>query len=87
MHFGSWDSNKEWTCSMPENEDICGICLGEGWLAVATDRRVVRIFTVGGVQKQIFCVPGPVVAVAAKLDLLVVVYHDGMGEMINLLTV
>lgn len=56
------------------------LCLGEDWLAVATDRRLVRIFSICGIQKQIFSLPGPVVTMAGYRDLLLVVYHNGLGK-------
>jgi len=56
------------------------LCLGEDWLAVATDRRHVRIFSISGIQKQIFSLPGPVVTMAAHRDMLIVVYHNGLGK-------
>ncbi|KAJ8308558.1 hypothetical protein KUTeg_013432 [Tegillarca granosa] len=79
MHFGSWDSSKEWTISLPDNEEIQAITIGEGWIAIATDSRMVRIITVGGIQKQIFSIAGPVVCMAAHSNQLLVVYHRGTG--------
>ena len=55
------------------------ICIGDGWVAVATDKRQVRIFTVGGVQKEVFSLPGPAVTMAAFGSQLMVVYHSGLG--------
>ncbi|KAK3588743.1 hypothetical protein CHS0354_024221 [Potamilus streckersoni] len=79
MHFGSWDSNKEWTVSMPDEEEIQAITLGEGWVAVATDKRNVRLFTISGIQRDILSISGPVVCMAAHGNQLVVIYHSGMG--------
>ncbi|KAJ8309582.1 hypothetical protein KUTeg_014456 [Tegillarca granosa] len=79
MHFGSWDSSKEWTISLPDNEEIQAITIGESWIAIATDSRTVRIITVGGIQKQIFSIAGPVVCMAAHSNQLLVVYHRGTG--------
>lgn len=55
------------------------LCIGAGWLAVATDRRLVRLFTVTGVQREMFSIPGPVVAMAGQGELLMLVYHQGPG--------
>ncbi|KAL3873463.1 hypothetical protein ACJMK2_036576 [Sinanodonta woodiana] len=79
MHFGSWDSNKEWTVSMPDEEEIQAIVLGESWVAVATDKRNVRLFTISGIQRDILSIPGPVVCMAAHGNQLVIIYHSGMG--------
>lgn len=77
IHFGSWDANKEWTVDMPKDEEIEAICLGQGWAACATTALLVRVFTVGGVQKEIFSLPGPVVSMAGHGEQLMVVYHRG----------
>lgn len=77
LHFSSWDSSKEWMVDMPENEDIEALCLGQGWAAAATGALLLRLFTIGGVQKEIFSLPGPVVSMAGHGEQLLIVYHRG----------
>ncbi|NXN71803.1 WDHD1 protein, partial [Himantopus himantopus] len=77
IHFSSWDANKEWTVDMPKDEDVEAICLGQGWAACATSALLVRVFTVGGVQKEIFSLPGPVVSMAGHGEQLMIIYHRG----------
>ncbi|KFW81171.1 WD repeat and HMG-box DNA-binding protein 1 [Phalacrocorax carbo] len=79
IHFSSWDANKEWTVDMPKDEDIEAVCLGQGWAACATSALLVRVFTVGGVQKEIFSLPGPVVSMAGHGEQLMIMYHRGTG--------
>ncbi|KFV98104.1 PREDICTED: WD repeat and HMG-box DNA-binding protein 1 [Eurypyga helias] len=79
IHFSSWDANKEWTVDMPKDEDIEALCLGQGWAACATSALLVRVFTVGGVQKEIFSLPGPVVSMAGHGEQLMIIYHRGTG--------
>eukprot|EP00070_Physeter_catodon_P007538 XP_007116223.2 WD repeat and HMG-box DNA-binding protein 1 isoform X2 [Physeter catodon] len=79
LHFSSWDSSKEWIVDMPQNENIETICLGQGWAAAATSALLLRLFTIGGVQKEVFSLPGPVVSVAGHGEQLVIVYHRGTG--------
>ncbi|KAJ7420248.1 WD repeat and HMG-box DNA-binding protein 1 [Willisornis vidua] len=79
IHFSSWDANKEWTVDMPKEEDIEAICLGQGWAACATSALLVRVFTVGGVQREIFSLPGPVVSMAGHGEQLMIIYHRGTG--------
>ncbi|XP_077180147.1 WD repeat and HMG-box DNA-binding protein 1 [Paroedura picta] len=79
IHFNSWDSNKEWTVDMLQDEDVEAICLGQGWAACATSTLLIRVFTVGGVQKEIFSLPGPVVSMAGHGEQLMVVFHRGTG--------
>jgi len=56
------------------------ICLGEDWLAAATDQRIVRIFSITGIQLQLFSIAGPVVSMAASDNKLMIVYHSGLGS-------
>ncbi|XP_047623346.1 WD repeat and HMG-box DNA-binding protein 1 [Phacochoerus africanus] len=79
LHFSSWDSSKEWIVDMPPNEDIEAICLGQGWAAAATSSLLLRLFTIGGVQKEVFSLPGPVVSMAGHGEQLIIVYHRGTG--------
>ncbi|XP_045436345.1 WD repeat and HMG-box DNA-binding protein 1 isoform X2 [Pipistrellus kuhlii] len=79
LHFSSWDSSKEWIVDMPQNEDIEAICLGQGWAAAATSALFLRLFSIGGVQKEIFSLPGPVVSMAGHGEQLFIVYHRGTG--------
>jgi chromosome transmission fidelity protein 4 len=60
------------------------ICLGEGWVAVGTDKRMVRLFTVGGVQRETISVPGPIVTLAAHSNQLLIIYHSGMGMLCSI---
>ncbi|KAM5337026.1 WD repeat and HMG-box DNA-binding protein 1 [Glossophaga mutica] len=79
LHFSSWDSSKEWIVDMPQNEDIEAICLGQGWAAAATSTLLLRLFSIGGVQKEIISLPGPVVSMAGHGEQLFIVYHRGTG--------
>ncbi|XP_067132973.1 WD repeat and HMG-box DNA-binding protein 1 [Centruroides vittatus] len=79
MNFDSWDSNKEWSSEMPKDENIEAIAIGSGWLAVATDMRLIRIFSIGGIQLEIFNIPGPVVCITAYEKTLSIIYHQGYG--------
>ena len=58
------------------------VALGEGWVAAATDLRNIRLFTIGGVQKEVFSVPGPVTCMAGFSGQLLIVYHRAMGTLL-----
>jgi chromosome transmission fidelity protein 4 len=60
---------------MPKGEEIQCLALGEGWAAIATDKRNVRIFSIGGIQKHLFSTAGPIVTIAANGSQLAIVYH------------
>lgn len=46
---------------------------------MCTDALQVRLLSLGGVQRQIFSISGPVVAMAAHTDQLLVIYHTSQG--------
>ncbi|XP_030580806.1 WD repeat and HMG-box DNA-binding protein 1 isoform X2 [Archocentrus centrarchus] len=79
LHFSSWDTNKEWMVDLPEGEDARGLCLGQGWAAVATSTLIIRLFSIGGVQREVFSLPGPVVCMAGHGEQLLIVYHRATG--------
>uniref|UniRef100_A0A8C8D7Y1 WD repeat and HMG-box DNA-binding protein 1 n=1 Tax=Oncorhynchus tshawytscha TaxID=74940 RepID=A0A8C8D7Y1_ONCTS len=79
LHFSSWDTNKEWMVDLPKGEDVQALCLGQGWAAAATSALILRLFSIGGVQRELFSLPGPVVCIAGHGEQLLVVYHRGTG--------
>ncbi|KAL0969859.1 hypothetical protein UPYG_G00233310 [Umbra pygmaea] len=78
-HFSSWDTNKEWMVDLPSGEDVLAVCLGQGWAAAATSALILRLFSIGGVQKEIFSLSGPVVCMSGHGEQLLIVYHRGTG--------
>lgn len=79
LHFSSWDTNKEWIVDLPKDEDVRAVCLGQGWVAAGTSAMLVRLFSIGGVQREIFSLPGPVVCMCGHGEQLLIVYHRGTG--------
>ncbi|XP_070763353.1 WD repeat and HMG-box DNA-binding protein 1 [Enoplosus armatus] len=79
LHFSSWDTNKEWMVDLPKDEDARALCLGQGWAAVATSALMLRLFSIGGVQREIFSLPGPVVCMVGHGEQLLIVYHRATG--------
>lgn len=63
---------------MLPNEEVMAICCGIGWLAAATDKRRLRIFSTAGIQREIMTLPGMVVAMAGYKNYLIVAVHLGM---------
>ena len=75
-----WGSgNKEWSLDLPEGEEGQSIAAGDNFVALSTSRRNLRIFTVGGTQREIVALPGPVVAMNGLGNALIVAYHNGIG--------
>ncbi|XP_062863778.1 WD repeat and HMG-box DNA-binding protein 1 [Trichomycterus rosablanca] len=79
LHFSSWDTSKEWMVDLPKGEDVRALCLGRGWAAAGTSAMLVRLFSIGGVQREVFSLPGPVVCMAGHGEQLLVAYHRGTG--------
>ena len=79
MGFNIWDANREWKYDLPEDEFIEAIGLGEGLIVVATDKKNIRLFTIGGLQIYIFTIPGPVVCLSAQEQSVMIIYHSGSG--------
>lgn len=79
LHFGTWDANKEWSLEMPDEESIQAIGLGSGWVAAACSSGLLRLFTLGGMQRHVLRLPGPPVCLAGSGDTLAVFYHQGAG--------
>ncbi|XP_006818558.1 WD repeat and HMG-box DNA-binding protein 1-like [Saccoglossus kowalevskii] len=79
LHFSSWDNQKEWNTSLPKDEEITALTLGYGWVAVATDKNFIRLFSVGGFQYEVFSIAGPIVTMAGHGSQLLVVYHMATG--------
>ena len=53
------------------------LCCSDRWVAAATDRRRLRLFTSGGVQRGVLAIPGRVVCLSASGNKLLVVIHAG----------
>lgn len=79
LHFSSWDSHKDWTVDLPQGEEVRALVLGQSWAAVATSTLLLRLFTIGGLQREVFSLSGAVVCVSAHGDQLCVVYQRGTG--------
>jgi len=76
-YFSSGDVNKEWSVVMEEEEEIRGVAVGDKWVAVATNRNHLRIFTAGGIQREVVMLTGPLVTMVGEGEKLFVVIHCG----------
>lgn len=69
-------NNKQWTIEMTELEEILCVTTSSYLVAVATDTRFLRIFSVYGTQRGVISIPGPVVALASYKQSILIVYHS-----------
>ena len=51
LTIGSWDSTKQWSINLPEGESVEAVAVGADWVAVATNQRMLRFFSAGGIQR------------------------------------
>ena len=61
------------------------VALGDGWIAMATSLNMLCMFSVGGIQQNILCLPSPVVAIAAHKQKLFITYSSILCEYISIL--
>jgi len=76
-YFSSGDVNKEWNIVLEEEEEILGVAAGDKWVAVVTSKNHLRMFTAGGLQREVVMVMGPLVNMVGEGDRLMVVTHGG----------
>ena len=57
--------------------------MNDTYIAAATDVNVIRLFTVGGLQYNMFSIPGGVVSMTMCSTQLFIVYHKGAGKTIK----
>eukprot|EP00096_Caligus_rogercresseyi_P010377 TRINITY_DN3759_c0_g2_i1.p1 TRINITY_DN3759_c0_g2~~TRINITY_DN3759_c0_g2_i1.p1 ORF type:complete len:1018 (+),score=314.13 TRINITY_DN3759_c0_g2_i1:37-3090(+) len=74
-YFASSDAHKEWSVNMPKGEEILCIAIGSSWVAAATDKRNLRLFSLGGTQRGVFSLCGPVLTLSGHEDTLLIVSH------------
>nr|XP_040227095.2 WD repeat and HMG-box DNA-binding protein 1 [Anopheles coluzzii] len=67
---------REWTYTMPGCEEIIAVTASDKIVVVATDSRLLRVYTARGTQREVIAVAGPIVALAAYGDHFLVAYHS-----------
>lgn len=74
--LGGAGGSREWAMPMPGLEEILCVAASDKLVAVATDARFLRVFSAMGTQREILSIAGPVVALAAHGDRILVAYHS-----------
>lgn len=84
MNFTAWDGrNKEWNVTLPDDEYVEALAIGTGFIAIASDKRYLRLFTIGGTQTYILSIAGSVVCLSASENSLMIVYNAAAGYQKN----
>lgn len=78
--LNAWDGSKEWSIVLPEEEEALCVAAGHGFVAMVTDKRMLRVFTTCGTQREVISLPGPVVCLTAHQQTLAVAYHSATGK-------
>lgn len=82
VNFAAWDGHKEWTTTLPLGEDALALAVGDTWVAVATSRRLLRLFSNSGLQRGMISLPGPIICLTGHGPKLFMAYHTGMGKIL-----
>jgi chromosome transmission fidelity protein 4 len=75
----SSDTTREWLVDLMPGEETVAIAAGIGFVAVGTNEGCVRLFSTGGVQRDVLSIGGQIVSMAAQGRQLMVVYLTGVG--------
>ncbi|GJP74483.1 hypothetical protein CLOP_g5056 [Closterium sp. NIES-67] len=73
--FTSWAPSSDWSVRLPAGEEVTAISVGRKWVAAATSRHYLRVFSDTGLQRAIVSLDGPVVAMAGQGAFLAVAFH------------
>ncbi|KAL7746441.1 DNA polymerase alpha accessory factor Mcl1 [Sorochytrium milnesiophthora] len=73
--FDSWAIKGDWTVLLPKDEQPVGLATGRHHVALITSQRLVRVFSVAGVQVDLWTLDGVFVAACAQDDLLMIASH------------
>ncbi|KAF5308706.1 hypothetical protein FQR65_LT06067 [Abscondita terminalis] len=70
--------SKEWNINIPDdqNEEIVCIACSENLVCIGTSINFIRVFSIYGTQKSVFSVPGPLVCISARSNMLLTAYHN-----------
>ncbi len=69
--------NSSFTYTMAEGEAALAVAVGCGWVAVATSRNLLRIFSSSGLQISVTFLKGQVISIVGAKSRLAVVYYNG----------
>lgn len=71
------DGSREWSTALPNCEEVISVAASENLVAIATDARYLRLFSVKGTQREMISLNGPAIATAAHGNTILVAYHSG----------
>lgn len=81
-HMAGVNESFRWTLS--DGEAAQAVAVGRGWVAVASSRNLLYIYSCAGMPCATFALAGPVLALSGNDSLLGVVYHGGKNMQADL---
>eukprot|EP00494_Astrolonche_serrata_P006856 UN06881 len=81
IHFRAFKAlaTKLWTIELPLGESAVACCVCDNFVVVGTDRRHLRLFSIGGSQIGVLCCPGSIINITGKNDVYSVIYANDSG--------
>ncbi|CAF1604661.1 unnamed protein product [Rotaria magnacalcarata] len=78
--YQSWDSNmRQWTINTENNDKIENITLSEDFISIGTSQRLIRLFSLSGIQQRIIRLQGPIVSMSSYQNQLWIIHHSTQG--------
>ncbi|KAJ1461294.1 hypothetical protein M885DRAFT_584795, partial [Pelagophyceae sp. CCMP2097] len=75
--LGGWSRGGEWNATLTRGERCVAVAAGDAFVVCGTTRRLLRFYSLGGVEDGAVSVPGAVVAVVARAGRVAVALHCG----------
>jgi hypothetical protein len=69
--------NESFLITLSEGEEVKALAVGTGFVAAATSRKLLRIFSSTGLEISVISLPGPVVCMVSLNDTLAIIFHVG----------
>ena len=67
---------KDWNSTTDDGIDIQCIAASSNLICLCTSDYLAHVFTIFGIQRAVFSIPGPVVSLTAFQHLLLIAYHS-----------
>lgn len=78
--YQSWDSNtRQWIINTENGEIIENINLCENFISIGTSQRLIRLFSLSGIQQRIIRLQGPIISMTSYQNQLWIIHHSIQG--------
>merc|ERR1712061_237518 len=80
-HFQSWDLNSDWELQLNKDEEALCLAIGSCYVATATNKKMLRIFTLNGISLLVRILPGFPVGLTGQGSMLASFYHTSNPDL------